>query len=67
MYSRFSLFNFSIRPFDEWKVLLGQNKYSSFASREFHLKSGVAPLLQSPSPSFIMRKFSFYKAQVLLF
>ena len=64
MYSRFSLFNFSIRPFDEWKLLLGQNKYSSFASREFPLKSGVVSLLQSISFSFIMRKSLFYKAQV---
>ena len=32
MCSRFSLFNFSIRPFDKQKVLLGQNKVSPFAS-----------------------------------
>lgn len=65
MYSRFSLFNFSIRPFDEWKVLLGQNKYSPFASREFPLKSGVVFLLQSISLSFIMPKSSFKKRKFL--
>lgn len=62
MYSRFSLFNFSIRPFDEWKLLLGQNNYSSFASREFSLKSGVGHLLQSISLSLTKHKLFFYKA-----
>lgn len=61
MYSRFSLFNFSIRPFDGQKVLLGQNKVSPLRHECSPLKNGVVSFLQSTMTSFIMRRFSFYK------
>ena len=61
MYSRFSLFNFSIRPFDKQKVLLGQNKVSPLRHECSPLKNGVVSFLQSTMTSFIMRRFSFYK------
>ena len=59
MYSRFSLFNFSIRPFDGQKELLGQNKDFPFALWEFSFE-------KRSSPFFTKHNDFFYNAQVFL-